>query len=622
MKALLAKEAFLRYPDHNKRFDIYCDASDLQLGAAILQEGVPVAFYSRKLNSAQHNYTVGEKELLSIVETLKEFRTMLYGCPHIHVYTDHKNNTFARLQSQRVLRWRLFLDDYSVKFHYINGNTNTLADALSRLPFDEEQKCYSSPRHDTYNSIRASHSSPQRYTHNPPRVLHGSCQRVLPADLLHTLRPYNSEDTDDIYYQSCGSPDLFKPLALEDDLADCFLHLPLSENIPFILTYANIAQAQPGDAQLQLLRAQKPNRYTQQLLAPNLSLWCYRKAHDQPWRIYLPQDMLESAAMWYHHALSHVGRVRLTDTMSMTFYNPQLHKVVEAVVAPCAHCQRYKNVQRGHGATAPREADILPWSHVAVDTIGPWVLKVYNREERFYALTIIDMVTNLTEIVRLENRTSAHAATMFTNTWLARYPKPTTCIYDQGSEFIGWPFQHMLTQYDIQRRPTTVKNPQANAICERMHQAVGNSLRILKQWTPPNHLDDAHLLIDSALANAMYATRATFHSGLMTTPGALSFSRDMVMNIPFVADLTLIRENRQRLIDERAIRSNARRHSYDYQPGQEVLKLVYKPDKLEPRAQGPYDIIAVHTNGTLTIQLNAHTTERISIRNVKPFHRN
>jgi hypothetical protein len=65
--------------------------------------------------------------------------------------------------------------------------------------------------------------------------------------------------------------------------------------------------------------------------------------------------------------------------------------------------------------------------------------------------------------------------------------------------------------------------------------------------------------------------------------------------------------------------SNACHHSYDYQPGQEVLKLVYKPDKLKPRAQGPYDIIAVHTNGTLTIQLNAHTIERISIRNVKPF---
>jgi hypothetical protein len=42
------------------------------------------------------------------------------------------------------------------------------------------------------------------------------------------------------------------------------------------------------------------------------------------------------------------------------------------------------------------------------------------------------------------------------------------------------------------------------------------------------------------------------------------------------------------------MRSNEPHHVYDYQPGQEVLKLVYKPDKLEPRAQGPYEIIAVH----------------------------
>jgi hypothetical protein len=86
-------------------------------------------------------------------------------------------------------------------------------------------------------------------------------------------------------------------------------------------------------------------------------------------------------------------------------------------------------------------------------------------------------------------------------------------------------------------------------MCECM-QAVGNSLHVLKQWMPPNHLDDAHLLIDTALANAMYTTHATFHSGLTTTPGALIFGRNMVMNIPLIADLTLIRDNCQRLINE------------------------------------------------------------------------
>ena len=59
---------------------IHTDTSDFQLGAVIiLQEGKPLTFYSRKLAAAQRNYTTSEKELLSIVETLKEFCSILLG---------------------------------------------------------------------------------------------------------------------------------------------------------------------------------------------------------------------------------------------------------------------------------------------------------------------------------------------------------------------------------------------------------------------------------------------------------------------------------------------------------------------------------------------------------------
>ena len=80
----------LAYLDFNAPFEIHTDASKLQIGAVISQKGKPIAFYSRKMNIAQQNYTTTEKELLSVVATIKEFRNILLGHQSA-VYTDHKN---------------------------------------------------------------------------------------------------------------------------------------------------------------------------------------------------------------------------------------------------------------------------------------------------------------------------------------------------------------------------------------------------------------------------------------------------------------------------------------------------------------------------------------------------
>ena len=90
---MIGSEVLLGYPDFNAPFEIHTDASKLQLGTVISQKGKPIAFYSRKMNSAQQNYTTTEKELLSIVETLKGFHNILLG-HQITVYTDHKNLTY------------------------------------------------------------------------------------------------------------------------------------------------------------------------------------------------------------------------------------------------------------------------------------------------------------------------------------------------------------------------------------------------------------------------------------------------------------------------------------------------------------------------------------------------
>ena len=81
-KEMLKKEALLSFPDFEKPFHLYTDASDRQLGATVVQDGKPLGFYTRKLNPAQKNYTVGERELLGIVEGLKVYPGTTSYCSH------------------------------------------------------------------------------------------------------------------------------------------------------------------------------------------------------------------------------------------------------------------------------------------------------------------------------------------------------------------------------------------------------------------------------------------------------------------------------------------------------------------------------------------------------------
>jgi hypothetical protein len=107
-----------------------------------MQVKKPIAFYSRKLNTDQKRHTITERELLSAIETCKEYKNILLGYPII-VSTDHKNNTFNGLKaSGHVLRtcWLLLLEEYGATFEHLPGNkqknVDTVADALSRLAID------------------------------------------------------------------------------------------------------------------------------------------------------------------------------------------------------------------------------------------------------------------------------------------------------------------------------------------------------------------------------------------------------------------------------------------------------------------------------------------------------
>jgi hypothetical protein len=152
-----------------------------------------------------------------------------------------------------------------------------------------------------------------------------------------------------------------------------------------------------------------------------------------------------------------------------------------------------------------------------------------------------------------------------------------------------------------------------------MHQTVGNILHTLLHAHPPNNIDQAQDLMDTALVTASHAMHAAIHCTLHISPGALVFHRDMFLDIPLLANLQAIHNRRQVLIDENNHKANLKCICHDYCVGELIMLVVLEPTKLDSKLVGPFPILQVHVNGNLTIQCTPWINERINIHWVRPY---
>ena len=119
---------------------------------------------------------------------------------------------------------------------------------------------------------------------------------------------------------------------------------------------------------------------------------------------------------------------------------------------------------------------------LCVDMIGPYKIqhateKTKGEEPKpvelsLWAVTMIDPATGWFEIKQVDNKESHTVSEAVEQSWLTRYPWPTNIILDRGTEFMG-EFKRMIKEdYVIKKRPIIARNPQANAIIERVHQTI------------------------------------------------------------------------------------------------------------------------------------------------------
>jgi hypothetical protein len=236
-------------------------------------------------------------------------------------------------------------------------------------------------------------------------------------------------------------------------------------------------------------------------------------------------------------------------------YWKNLTQDVKKHVKRCKNCQIGKSRKQKYGKLPDKIAVTEPWKCVCVDLIGPYTLKGKDGTVLdFMCLTMMDPATAWFEIVELPNtavtvvrkgveiteiiidKSSAEISRLFNKQWLSRYPRAKNIVYDNGSEFKLY-FQQLCEEFGLKPKPTTVRNPRENAILERMHGVLGNMLRTsgldMSDTVTPED-------IDNFIVNAAWAIRSTYHTVLQSSPGAAIFGRDMMFDLPYLAEWTTI----------------------------------------------------------------------------------
>ena len=571
LKKMVSEETILNYPDWTQPFDVHTDASDKQLGAVVSQNNKPIAFFSRRLSKAQCNYTTTEKELLSIVECLKQFKGILFGY-EINVFSDHKNLVYEATlsQSQRVMRWRLILEEFGPNIQHIAGLDNVVADTLSRLPSantdEKDSPCTPLDSHQA-NELFALDNETESFP--------------LSLSLVHREQQKELNKRNSKLKPKLANDDQYTQQELEDIKLIFYnnkIYVPQSlrrRTLNWYHFYLN----HPGGERLAATLKQVCNWKGITNQSRQLARVCE-----------ICQKFKRRTTRYGHLPPKIIAELKPWDTVHIDLIGPY-----------SVYVKQHKP-----GGTID-DVDLHLTCMTFIDPATGW-------------FEICEVPYFDIEEVKIGNKkyiskTSARISQLFNNTWLSRYPRPRKVIFDNGSEFKR-DFVPLLKDFDIKPVCTTIENPQANGPVERVHQVIHNMIVTKDISTRVFDYIDPWTEILSSVA---WAIRASHHSTFDATPAQLVFGRDMIFNLATVVDWRVVSARKQTQVDRDNLRENAKRISYDYAVGDRVfVKNKGVQRKLDPIKHGPYTITEVHTNGTVRIQ-RQNFTERINIRRLEPF---
>jgi hypothetical protein len=186
----------------------------------------------------------------------------------------------------------------------------------------------------------------------------------------------------------------------------CYLNLPKDMAEDKYLDIENIKEKQDDDNELQQSATRHTEWYSCKTFKDVDDMLCYTKPDDDlsNWKIALPNEIIRPTVNWYHQVTGHPGSKRLYEQIRQRYHNHGLQRYIDNF--NCKFCQRNNLDKRGYRLLPELEVQSIPFEECAMDLIGPWIGQVRGNPYEFSALTAIDTVTILVELIRVEDKTS------------------------------------------------------------------------------------------------------------------------------------------------------------------------------------------------------------------------
>jgi RNase H-like domain found in reverse transcriptase/Reverse transcriptase (RNA-dependent DNA polymerase)/Integrase zinc binding domain/Chromo (CHRromatin Organisation MOdifier) domain/Integrase core domain len=453
LKTAFTTAPILRHFDISQPAVVEVDASDQAEGGILSQVGEdgklhPCAFYSRKFTPAELNYEIYDKELMSIVDGLNEWRHHLEGSgQQVKIYTDHKNLlwfTETKRYNRRQARWAEQLSRFDFTITYRPGKRQGKPDALSRRPdygshkrgdgtkAHEEMKILKSSQFDRSYSEHATSGSAATSSAQSYHVDLESSPETLLTDqeLANEIRAALPDDQNiGPYLESLR--DGTQPM---DDLAKEYLQ-------PFTMIDGIVLR----DGLVYV-----PNN-------DSIKLKILKSRHDSV-------------------TAGHPGQAKTLELVTRDYFWPNMRQFVNKYTRSCDTCSRTKVPKhKPHGPLHPLPVPPKAWSSVSMDFIVE-----LPESDGFNAVYVcVDRFTKMAHFIATTTNVSAEeAAKLYLRHVFKHHGLPSDVVSDRGAQFTSRFFTSLLALCDVKSNKSTAYHPQSDGQTERVNQVLEQYLRV------------------------------------------------------------------------------------------------------------------------------------------------